>query len=112
MLLAGVSERRDGTSAQLSACKDDLGEVIEKMKVSSTQHTDTQLKLYKQKATLNEVRSDIDWLKDKLEREQAKAHTRNRAERKALDKTISALALHPQYLRWLSQGLLSYQYKT
>ena len=61
-LLAGVSKRRDGTSAQLSAWKDDLGEMIEKMKVSSTQNTDTQLKLYKQKAILNEVRSDIDWL--------------------------------------------------
>ena len=64
-----------------------------RMKVSSTQNADTQLKLDNQKATLDEVRSDIDRLKDKLEREQAKVHTRNGAERKALDKTISTLAI-------------------
>ncbi len=64
-----------------------------RMKTSSTQNADTQLKLDKQKATLDEVRSDINRLKDKLEGEQAKVHTRNRTGRKALDKTISALAI-------------------
>lgn len=64
-----------------------------RMKISSTQNADMQLKLDRQKATLDEVRSDIDRLKDKLESEQAKVHTRNRAGRKALDKTISALAI-------------------
>ena len=92
-LLAEVSESQSGTSAQLSACKDDLGEMMGRMKISSTQNADTQLKLDKQKATLDEVRSDIDRLKDKLEREQAKVHSRTRAGRKALDKTISALAI-------------------
>ena len=67
--------------------------MIGRMKVSSTQNADTQLKLDKQKATLDEVRSDIDRLKDKLDRDQAKDHSRNRAGRKALDKTISALAI-------------------
>ena len=61
--------------------------------MSSTQNADTLLKLDKQKTTLDEVRSDIDQLKENLEREQAKIHTRNRVGREALDKTISALAI-------------------
>ena len=63
------------------------------MKISSTQNADTQLKLDEQKATLDGVRSDIDQLKDKLEREQAKVHTRHGAGRNALDMTISTLAI-------------------
>ena len=66
---------------------------MRRMKISSTQDADTQLKLDEQKATLDDVRSDTDWLKHKLEREQAEVHARNRAGRKAMDKTISALAI-------------------
>ncbi len=77
----------------MSACKDDLDEMIGSVKISCTQNAYTQLKLDKQTATLDEVRSDIDRLKDKLEREQAKVYTRNRAGRKDVEKTISALAI-------------------
>ena len=63
------------------------------MKISSTQNADTQLKLDEQKATLDGVRSDIDQLKDKLEREQAKVHTRHGAGRNVLDMTVSTLAI-------------------
>ena len=111
-LFGEVSGSRNGTSARLSACKDDLDEIMGRMNISSTQNADTQLKPDKQKATLDEVRSDIDPLKDKLEREQAKVYIRKRAGRKVLDKTISVLLSHPQFLRWLSRGLLLYPYPT
>ena len=55
-----------------------------------------QLKLDKQNATLDEVQSDIDGRKDKLEklkREKARFHTRCRAGRKAMDKAVSAQAI-------------------
>lgn len=77
----------------MSACKDDLDEMMGRMKISSVQNADTQLKLDEQKATLDEVRSDIDQLKEKLEREQTQVQSRNRAGRKHLDKAISALAV-------------------
>ena len=60
----------------------------------SIQNADTQLKLDEQKATLDEVQSDIDRLSEMLEREKAKVHSRNRAGRKNLDKAISALAIN------------------
>lgn len=62
------------------------------MKISFAQNADTQLKLDEQKATLDEVRSGMDQLKEKLEREQAQVQSRNRAWRKDLEKAISALA--------------------
>ena len=92
-LLGAVSDIQSGTSARLSACKDDLDEMMGRMKISSIQNADTQLKLDEQKATLDEVRSDIDQLKEKLEREQTQVQSRNRAGRKDLDKAISALAV-------------------
>ena len=64
-----------------------------RMEISSIQNVDTQLKLDEQKATLDEVQSDIDRLSETLEREQAKVHSRNQAGRKDLDKAISALAI-------------------
>ena len=80
-------------STRLSACKDDLDEMMGRMDVSSTQNADIQLKLDKQTATLDEVRSDIDQLKEKLEREQTQVQNRNRAERRDLEKAISALTI-------------------
>lgn len=44
-LLGEVKESQNGTSAQLSACKDDLDEMMGRMKISSVQNADTQLKL-------------------------------------------------------------------
>ena len=92
-LLDEVTDIQSGTSARLSACKDDLDEMMGRMKTSSTQNADAQLKLDEQKATLDEVRSGIDQLKEKLEREQAQVQSRNRAGRKDLEKAISALAV-------------------
>ena len=66
---------------------------MDRMEISYNQNAGTQLKLDKQTATLDEVRSDIDQLKEKLEREQAQIQSRNRAGRKDLEKAISALAV-------------------
>ena len=76
------------------------------MQISSTQNADTQLKLDKQKATLDGVRSDIHQLKDKLEREQAKAHTRKRVGQKALDMTISTLAITSKIFTLVVSGTI------
>ena len=62
-LLGEVTDIQSGTSVQLSACKDDLDEMIGRMKITSAQNADTQLKLDEQKATLDEVRSGMDQLK-------------------------------------------------
>lgn len=64
-----------------------------RIRISFTQNADTQLKLDEQKATLDEVPSDVDQLKEKLEREQAQGRSSNRVGLKDLDKAISVLAV-------------------
>ena len=76
------------------------------MKISSTQNANTQLKLDEQKATLDEIRSHVDQLKDKLEREQAKVHPRNRAGPNALDLTVSALAITSKIFTLIFSGTI------
>ena len=92
-LLREVADVKCGASVYLSACKDDLDEMMGSMKITSAQSADTQLKLDEQKATLDEIRSGIDQLKENLEREQAQVQSRNRAGRKDLEKAVSALAV-------------------
>ena len=105
-LLGEVTDIQSGTSVQLSACKDDLDEMMGRMKITSAQNADTQLKLDEQKATLDEVRSGMDQLKEKLERERAQVHSRNRAERKDLEKAISALHVTSTIFALIISGTL------
>lgn len=78
-----------------------------RMEISSSENADTQLKLDKQTTTLDEVRSDIDQLKENLKREQAQVQSRTQTERKDFDKAISALAITSTIFTLVVSGTLA-----